>query len=159
MNDCEHELFEAELRRLKPAEPPEELMSRLAANLPGRSQHPVTRVRPAQPPIMWWALLRWLAPGLMGAVAVAVMLMPWTKPPPHAAVVNVNPAARTNNVEIDRQLVAAFDTVARMPDGEPVRVRCREWMENVILRDPAQGVEVERRTPHFEIAPVGFEIY
>lgn len=159
MNDCEHGLFEAELRRLKPAEPPEELMTRLAAALPARSPQAAARVRPAQPPDTWWVLLRWLAPGLAAAVAVVVMLMPWTKQPSRLAAVNASPAPRTNNVEIDRQFVAAFDTVARMPDGEPVRFRCREWMENVILRDPAQGVVVEHRTPHFEIVPVGFEIY
>ena len=159
MNDREHELFEAELRRLKPAEPPEELTTRLAAMLPGRSQQPATRVRPAQPPDGWWVLLRWLAPGLAAVVAVAVMLTPWTKQPSRPAAVNVSSAPTTNNVEIDRQLVAAFDTVSQLPDGKPVRFRCREWMENVVLHDPAQGVVVEHRTPHFEIVPVGFEIY
>lgn len=159
MNDCEHGQFEAELRRLKPAKPPEELTARLAAVFPGRSQQPATRVQPAQSPDVWWVLLRWLAPGLAAAIAVAVMLMPWTKQPSRPVAVNAGPVTGTNNVEIDRQLVAAFDTVARMPDGEPVRVRCREWIENVVLRDPAQGVVVERRTPHFEIVPVGFEIY
>jgi len=159
MNDREHELFEAELRRLQPAKPPEELMTRFAAVLPVRSQRTEARALPAQPPEIWWVWLRWLAPGLAAAVAVVVMLMPWTKQPSRLAAVNASPAPGTNNVEIDRQLVAAFDTVAQMPNGEPVRFRCREWVENVVLRDPAQGVVVEHRTPRFEMVPIGFEIY
>ena len=38
MNDCDPELFEAELRKLTPARPPAELMARLAAARPAPAQ-------------------------------------------------------------------------------------------------------------------------
>ena len=71
----------------------------------------------------------------------------------------IEPMVRADNVEIDRQLVATFDTVAQLPDGEPVRFRCSEWLDDVVLRDSARGILIEHRMPHLEIVPVGFEVY
>jgi hypothetical protein len=164
MNDREHELFEAELRRLKPAEPPEEFMARLAAAQPMPRMQPGVRSWPVRQPNFWRVLLRWLAPAMAGAAMVAALLVwqmhqPEGRSPSQTVIASAKPALKADNVEIDRQLVAAFDTVARMPGGEPVRFRCREWMDNVVLRDSAQGVEVEQRTPRLEVVPVGFETY
>ena len=164
MNDREHELFEVELRRLKPAEPPEEFMVRLAAAQPMPRVQPSVRSRPARQPDVWRVLLRWLAPAMAAAAVVAALLV-WQgpqlegRPPSQPVIASAKPALKADDVEIDRQLVAAFDTVARMPGGEPVRFSCREWMDNVVLLDSAQGVEVEQCTPRLEVVPVGFETY
>jgi hypothetical protein len=56
-------------------------------------------------------------------------------------------------------LVAAFDAVARLPDGQPVRFRCREWSDGVVLRDSARGIVIEQRMPRLEVVPVSFETY
>jgi hypothetical protein len=69
------------------------------------------------------------------------------------------PALKADNVEFDQQLVASFDAVARLPSGQPVRFRCREWADAVVLRDSASGIEVEQRTPRLEVVPVSFETY
>jgi hypothetical protein len=49
--------------------------------------------------------------------------------------------------------------VAHLPNGEPVRFLCREWRDEVILRDPARGIVIERQTPRLEVVPVRFETY
>jgi hypothetical protein len=164
MNDRDElERFEAELHRLKPAALPEEFMARLAAAQPVfRTQPPI---RPQSTPFdTWWRLLRWLAPVTAAAALVAVALVwqlpkPEVKSPSGHLAVSAKPALKADDVEIDRQLVAAFDAVARMPGGEPVRFRCREWTDNVVLRDSARGVVVEQRTPRLEIVPVRLETY
>ncbi len=163
MNDREHELFEAELCRLKPAEPPKEFMARLAAAQPMQGVQPNVRSRPARQPDVWRVLLRWLVPAMAAAAAVAALLV-WQSSnpegPQHQPVIApAKSALKADDVEIDRKLVAVFDAVMRMPGGEPVRFRCQEWMDNVALRDSARGVEVEQRTPRLEIVPVGFETY
>lgn len=164
MNDRQHELFEAELRRLKPAEPPQELMSRLIVAQPVLHAQRGVRFRPSRQPDVWRLLLRWLTPAVAaGAVVAFALVWPGHNPkgPPlsRPLVASAKPALRADNVEIDRRLVAAFDAVARMPDGEPIRFRCHEWMDNVVLRDSKQGVVVEQRTPRLEVVPVRFETY
>jgi hypothetical protein len=77
--------------------------------------------------------------------------------PPRTA--RVEPTLKADEVVIDRKLLASFDTVANLPDGEPVRFRCREWVDAVTLRDSGRGVEVEQRTPRLEVVPVSFETY
>jgi hypothetical protein len=163
MNDREHELFETELRRLKPAAPPEEFMDRLTVAQPVLRNEHRPRPRPA-PADTWWRPFRWLGPAAVAAAAVVVVLVrqlpgPEGKSPKQLVTVSAKPALNADDVEIDQRLLAAFDAVARMPDGEPVRFRCREWMENVALRDSSQGVVVEQRTPHLEVVPVSFETY
>ena len=69
------------------------------------------------------------------------------------------PLLKADKVEIDRQLVADFDAIARLPSGEPVRFRCQQWMDKVWLRDSAAGLVIERTTPRLEIVPVRFETY
>jgi hypothetical protein len=68
-------------------------------------------------------------------------------------------AVRADDVEIDRQLVNAFDAVATLPDGEPVRVRCQQWIDEVVLRDNKHGVAIQQRTPRFEVIPLRFETF
>jgi hypothetical protein len=66
---------------------------------------------------------------------------------------------KADDVQIDQQLVSTFDTVAPLPSGEPVRFRCREWLDEVVLRDSKRGVEVARRVPRVEVVAVSFETY
>jgi len=163
MNERDDQLFEAELQRLVPAQAPARLMARLSAAIP---QPPTLRPQPSslnsQP--LWWLLLRWLAPAAAAATLVAGLLFWWTKVPlgaPHDKPVTVarQAAPKADAVEIDRQLVALFDAVAQLPNGQPVRFRCREWTDEVVFRDPARGLIIESRTPRLEVVPVRFETY
>jgi hypothetical protein len=156
MNERDDELFEAELHKLAPARPPVELMAKLAAAIPQRSTF--------NPQPAWWQLFRWLIPTAAAAVLVGALVWRWAPAP--AKPLHVNPATaslkaapKADEVEIDRQLVALFDAVAQLPSGQPVRFRCREWADEVVLRDPARGLVIERRTPRLEVVPVSFETY
>jgi hypothetical protein len=160
----EHELLEVELRRLKPAVPPEEFMARLEELLPAAT----SPAKPPQPWIsttgFWWQLARWLAPVAAGvALIIAALVWLTLKPATEAGRPNLKiaakPTLKPDNVQIDRQLVAAYDAVAQMPDGEPVRFRCQQWMDEVVLRDSARGFRIEQRTPRFEIVAAKLETY
>ena len=72
---------------------------------------------------------------------------------------SARPLLKADKVEIDRQLVAGFDAIARLPSGEPIRFRCQQWMDKVRLRDSGAGLVIERTTPRLEIVPVRFETY
>jgi hypothetical protein len=66
---------------------------------------------------------------------------------------------KADDVEINQELVSSFDTVARLPGGEPVRFRCQKWMDQTVINDKARGLTIEQRTPRLEIVPVRFETY
>jgi hypothetical protein len=163
MNDRDDELFEAELHRLKPARSPEEFIARLMAARPVQRVQSSARSRPIPRHSAWWWLLRWLAPATAAAAVVALLV--WRSLGPETGVQRqpvtapASPALKADDVEIDRRLVAAFDAVAQLPSGEPVRFRCREWTDEVVLRDSARGVVIEQRTPRLEVIPVSFETY
>ncbi len=164
MNDHKQELFEAELRRMAPARPPTDFMARLvAAGPPDKIRHQ------AQPPVVSglraWSLLRlrWLVPAAAVVIVAAlgvwqVGLWParlsWQTRPASAA-----PALKADAVRIDRELISAFDAVARLPSGEPVRFRCSQWMDQVVLSNKERGIVIEQRTPRVEVVPVRFETY
>jgi hypothetical protein len=163
MNERDDQVFEAELQRLVPAQPPARLMARLTAALPQPSPlHPQPSTLNPEPP--WRLLFRWLAPAAAAATLVAALLFWLAKVPlgaPHDKPVTVarQAAPKADAVEIDRQLVALFDAVAQLPNGQPVRFRCREWTDEVVFRDPARGLVIESRTPRLEVVPVRFETY
>ena len=161
MNEQEHELFEAELRRLKPARLPDELESRLNAPPPMPSREFATRQRSQVWRLYWSSWVRWLAPLTAVAVALLVVVSQLNRarnsaPPVTAAPV---PTLKADQVEIDRQLLGSFDAVANMPEGEPVRFRFQQWMDAVTVRDSVRGVEVVQRTPRIEVVPVSFASY
>jgi hypothetical protein len=138
------------------------LQDAVAPNHAGRT----TGLRPStfNPQPLWSLLLRWLVPATAAAGLVAALLVWWqhAQPQPQhakAAVAASKPASKPDEVEIDRQLVALFDAVAQLPSGQPVRFRCREWSDEVVLRDPAGGIVIERRTPRLEVVPVRLEVY
>ncbi len=160
MKDREIEPFEAELRSLKPARPPEELIARLAEARPALP----TPIQADHRPWPWWRIASWIAPATAGVALVAALLIGRLNPADNAVKTQPGatptpPVFQADNVEIDQQLVASFDAVAEMPDGAPVRFRCREWTDQVVLRDSAQGVVIERRVPRLEIEPVRFEVF
>ena len=167
MNERDDQLFEAELQKLVPAPPPARLMARLTAALPKPSTLRSSATEDGstltpQPP--WWLLFRWLAPAAAAAACVAALLFWWPRaplgaPPDKPVTVARKAAPKADAVEIDRQLVALFDAVAELPNGQPVRFRCREWADRVVLRDPARGLVIERSAPRLEVVPVSFETY
>jgi hypothetical protein len=161
MNKGDHDLFEQELHKLKPAELPENLMRRLVS---ARREILVAELRlKPQRGTDWRLVLRWLIPAAATAVIAFVLIWSSVRSKSGLPVASVadsaGPVLKADDVEIDRQLIASFDAVARMPNGEPVRFRCREWTDGVVLRDTGQGIVFEQTAPRLEIVPVSFETY
>jgi hypothetical protein len=166
MTEDEIQLFEAELKRLRPVNPPEQLMERLRAvrptAAPPRAGHLATGSgRPTWLRSLHW----WWAPLAATAVLVLAAIM-WQQHAPRPAQhapepsrLALKPGLQADEVQIDRRLVVAFEAVARLPDGVPVRFRCSEWIDEVIFRDSAQGVVIQQSMPRFEAVPVRFETY
>ena len=162
MRQPEEDRLERELRDLTPSPFPRELSERLEQAWNRGDQVPAPR-QCDWPSAIRRSWLRWLAPAA-AAVAAAfalILLLGHQGIRGHATTKTATaPAAlNANDVEIDRQLVASFQAVATLPGGEPVRVRCREWMDQVVLRDAARGLTIEQRTPRFEIIPVELETF
>jgi hypothetical protein len=178
MNDNELERFEAELRSAGPARPPAEFLQRLKSEVPALVAERRAQTALAAPPVraevpvapetaraseagVWpsWLplVLRWLAPAV--AVLVVGVIVWRANLPAGRRPQTASAPVRADDVQIDQQLVSTFDTVATLPSGEPVRFRCREWMDEVVLRDSRRGVEVARRVPRVEVVPVRFETY
>lgn len=158
MSDLER--FEQELRSLKPARPPTEFVDRLRELEPAPA--PSQTAYRAQAQWHWGHLFRWLAPATAVLAAVGLVWFKYSHPRiqhGRSLAVTVPPPLKADSVQIDEQLVGAFDAVGRLPSGEPVRFHCREWMDNVVLRDKTRGVVIEQRTPRVEVVPVRFETY
>lgn len=163
--DQEQDGFESELRRIKPGKLPEELMARLrAAELPSPVTSPETRL-PASSAPSFLQMLRWLIPATAAILIAAVV---WQgSHNSNQADQDVNfpitagkrPLLNADNVEIGKELVSSFDAVATLPGGEPVRFRCQQWMNKVVVDDKKQGLLVENWTPRVVVVPVGFETY
>ena len=167
MNEREIEQFEQELQKFKPAQPPEDFMARLS------SQAYTHKSQARQPGALsalfaslrfdWFKQhgLRWAVP----ACAVIAVFLALAHFVPHQPVKDSKtasaqpPAIKADEVQINHELVSTFDAVARLPDGEPVRFRCRQWMDEVVLSDNGHGVTIEQRSPRVEIVPVGFDTY
>ncbi len=164
MNKFDSDPVERDLQTLRPAKAPAALLARLEAALrPAPAPAPARRVV-SSPESQPWTWLRWVAPATVGAALVIALLAwkPWTArvaPTPKQVSHAPTPAPKVEEVELDRQLVDVFDAIARLPDGERVRFRCREWSDDLLLRDSASGVEVEKRAPRLEIIPIRFETY
>jgi hypothetical protein len=160
MSDSELKKLENELQKLKPARLREESLARLAgARLEGRA--------PASISIgawfhEWRRRLAWLA---TAATAAAIMALVVTRdgttqaPVKRSVISSANPALRADKVEVDEDLVTAFDAVAQLPNGEPVRLRCRQWMDAVKMSDSSRGVSIERKVPRLEVVSVKYDTY
>lgn len=66
---------------------------------------------------------------------------------------------KANVVRVDQALVSSYDAVAQLPSGEPVRFRCRKWMDDVVMKDKSHGLVIEQSIPRVEVIPVRFETY
>ena len=134
-------------------------MARLIAAQP--TLHAVPKSKAAPIGALRPLLFRWLTP-LTAALAIVIVigLSIWRSANSTSRLrIQAARPAKTDDVEIDRHLIAAYDAVAQLPDGEPVRFHCREWTDNVVLRDPVRGVVIEQRMPRMEIVPVRIETY
>jgi hypothetical protein len=158
MMEDELERFEADLGRTAPAPAPPHLMEQLRiATGPRPPERQAPRPRFGWKP--WLIGWRGLA---VAAPAVAAIVFCLT---PHPAVepVKINnsnlPATEPNAVQVGYSLVASFDAVAQVPGAEPVRFRCREWQDDVVIHDDAHGMVISRSTPRIEMIPVRFETY
>lgn len=148
--------LELELRRISPAATPLDLAERLRAV---RSQ-PGERTIPSRN--FHWA--DWLA-GWRGVAlttpAAAMVLIAWLIFSPAAgpgkAEASDSSGIKANAVQVGHHLLGSFDTVEKLPDGEPVRFRCRVWQDNVLIRDDAHGVVISQSTPRVVVVPVGFD--
>ena len=161
MNDPDFEGFEADLQRLKPAEPPPALMAWLAAAAEPAADP--SRESSTRQTSLWDVLapwLRWFAPAMTAAtVAVVVWRWPRAATTSEMAQAPTRSALKPDHVQLDRRLVGAFDALAQLPGGEMVRFRCHEWTDQMVLRDAARGIEVVQSSPSFEVLPVRFETY
>ena len=164
MSEPENELLDAQLARLKPAKLPADFRARLEAAIPRQETELATR-EPQLRGSPWSRWLIWLAPAAASA-AVVVGLLVWRLSTPAQTEAqgpsNAGrgaPALKADAVDFDRQLVSAFDAVAQLPDGLPVRFHCREWSDDVTWRDSVKGIVIEQRKPRLEIVPVRFETY
>ena len=165
MTDREQQEFEAALRRTRPVKLPEELRSRLLAAAPpkkARSAPPW----PALAVLGWLRVLRLAVPA--AAVVVIAAVVVWRNASTSKSTATnsksstgmvANAPLKADEVKIDQELVSSFDTVARLPGGEPVRFRCNQWLDEITLSNKAQGLVLQERTPRFEIVTVGFETY
>jgi len=153
MNEREHNLMETELKRLKPAKAPQELIERMMAAVPAQPAPKPQRHEVEAKLNEWWLpWLRWLAPvSAVGLVVfVSVYQFPWAVQ---------TDAFKADDVQLNRRLVSSFDAVAELPNGEPVRFRVREWSDETVFHDSARGLVVESSTPRMEVVPVAFETY
>jgi len=165
MKEPDPELLEAELKRLRPAQPSGVLLARLTEIRPAATvraeggSHVATQVRAL------WHRLWWPAAAVTSIILLALALLSRQAAPPAPKRYNpplatdARPALNADEVEIDQQLMSVFDAVARLPSGEPVRFHCRQWLDEVVLRDSVRGVVIERQTPRLEVVPVSFETY
>ena len=163
MSDHELNSFETELRRLRPASAPDAFVTRLQEVSGGDTACDKTAT-PVRTPVsvvpIWRNWLKWLAP-----VAGAALLLVWVlvqRPDQEPAPVELaenSPPPIIEEVELDKQLVAAFEGVAETPGGMPLRFRCYGWQEALTLRNASGDIEVEQRAPRLEIVPVGFDVY
>jgi hypothetical protein len=175
MNENEATRLEAELGALRPARPSAQSLNRLLEQVSPRGAPRSSRRAKPAPGSGLMTLLRWLVPAAATAsVVVAWKAAHWSPANTTArrqieatapdslnrSETNSNFAGlRADKVEIDRQLVAQFETVARLPDGQPLRVRCERWMDTIQLRDSSRGLVLERTAPRLEIVPIAFEMY
>lgn len=165
MTEREQKEFEVALRRTRPVKLPEELRSRLLAVAPPRK----ARSAPPWPALAvlgWLRVLRLAIPAAAAVLIAAAVIWRNASPPKPVApspksksgIVAVAPL-KADDVKIDQELVSSFDTLARLPGGEPVRFRCNQWVDQITLSNKAQGLVLQERTPRLEVVAVGFETY
>ena len=162
MSEFEQDPIEVELHKVTPAKLPDPLLNRL---------HDLRPVQPAEStPSPWPArlnswrtlLLRWLVP--VGALAVLSLIVVRFAANRDVASnrlkpqLTPSPAILADKVQLNNELAAYFDVVAVLPGGEPVRFRCRQWNDELIITDK-RGLEIQQDQRRIEVIPVKFETY
>jgi hypothetical protein len=165
VTDREQQEFEAALRRTRPVKLPEELRSRLLAAAPPKK----ARSAPPWPALAflgWMRVLRLALPAAAVVLIAAVIVWRNASPPKRTPTTSTSKSGmiaaaplKADDVKIEHDLVSSFDTLARLPGGEPVRFRCNQWMDEITFSNKAQGLVLQERTPRLEIVTVGFETY
>lgn len=159
MSNEDWKTIEKELERLSPAPLPAEFEKRLYAARPVMADPQLHRS--LQPSSSVWRILRlrWIAPAFATAVAIIWFCLPRQSTVSNSPAISEARFTRltVDRVEIDRQLIDAFEGLAQMPDGQPLRFRCYDWVEHVRLCDSIQNVVFERNEPHREIIPVRYD--
>jgi hypothetical protein len=164
VTDQEQERFETQLRQLKPGKLPEELVVRIQDAVGSRPESVTARPRHAGPGFL--QILRWLVPATAAVIVTAVL---WHRQQdsgePGASNVDLMEGSvagaplKPESVQIGNELVSSFDAVATLPGGEPVRFRCQQWVNTVVVDDAKSGLVMQSRTPRVVVVPVGFETY
>ncbi|HLH55534.1 MAG TPA: hypothetical protein VKY92_18180 [Verrucomicrobiae bacterium] len=156
MNEFGPDPYESELRSLHPARPHPQALKHIRQELEQLRSSVDLRAKPAKRPLP--QLLKWLLPASLAAAACVFALAGHEARKPAPALATSSPL-KADHVEIDRQWITNFDAIANLPDGEPVRFRCEQWMDKVRVRDSSAGLVLERSTPRLEIVPVKLDIY
>ena len=165
MIEREQKEFEATLRKTRLVKLPEELRSRLLAAAPPKKAR-------SAPPWPALAVLGWLRVLRLALPAAAVVLIAavivWRNASPSksneagskskSGMLVAGPL-KADDVKIEHDLVSSFDTLARLPGGEPVRFRCNQWLDEITFSNKAEGLVLQESTPRLEIVTVGFETY
>ena len=161
MNDHDLERYETELRRAAPAPPPGDFMVRLRTAKPGLNPARRSLLEAVGLKFRGLDLLRWLAPVVAMATVVFLVLRSNFAPVSNLKKEPLVAASgfKADDVQVDEKLVLSFDVVAKLPSGEPVRFRCRQWRDQLVVTDKNHGVKIEQSTPRIEVVPVRFETY
>jgi hypothetical protein len=167
MSDHDLATFEQELQALKPSHPPREFSDRVARAVASEIRTAETEVLASAPNAaggmslvgflnQFRFHLRWMAP-----VAVLVLQsdLLGLKDPTRGATAPPAPGMKADDVKVDSTLVSSFDAVASLSDGEPVRFRCEEWLDEVQLMDTSRGLVYSQKVPRVTVVPVCFETY
>jgi hypothetical protein len=171
MTEHEEDNFERQLRQTKPAKPPENFTARLLAAEP-KICTSVGSAPFAAPIPDFLRTLRLSLRLLIPATALALMttlvwheIRPFDGQSPistsgsHTSTGAAAPLLKADDVKIAKRLVSSFDAVARLPGGVPVRFRCENWMDQVVLSDKSRGLVVENSKPRYEVVAMGIETY
>lgn len=161
MTEAEQQCFEAELGRVAPAPVPAELLAKLRETRKSPAPSSGANFRRHPGGASWWRSWRWVLAGGTGALAALALVcvkghLDGSRIPNASAA---STGMQPNLVRVDHSLVSSFDAVAELPDGEPVRFRCRKWMDAVQMQDAARGLVIEQTTPRVEVVAVRFETY
>jgi hypothetical protein len=158
VTDHELEIFERNLRKVKPASVPESLLTRLRKQCSTEEQLSPVRERSQVRVSNFLRLLQWLTPAT-AAILLTVAVVRRGDYEGHDRVAKDLPALKADDVRINQALVSSFDAVATLPSGEPIRFRCQTWMDQVAVSDNSRGLSIENRTPRVEVVPIGYETY
>lgn len=155
--DDELDQLEAELKRLRPMAPSDELIARLGREL---DRAPANR-RAGR---TWWL---W-AGALPIAAALAILITVVTRPdagrafpvPPSASAVDGSADAPFQPVAADNLLYAARDDgLVTLSDGTPARRERLDYVDTITWKDPRTNASVRWSVPREEVrvVPVSFQ--